>query len=290
MPNFLVQIPENKRIRDVDTLIVFAADAADARIAAEAHFDGDAAPMWATVATVTELVVGAELADAGDGWSMYARISGAAGQTVGFDPFIVEVDGLDANQAEGRLGTPRKHLDGALNDGGTATYIVDDILTAVGGTFTRAATFRVTSVDTGVIDGLELVDPGEYTELPAIMTANPVTGGGGTVALVDLTQFAEGSYEALLAQMVTGLLGSPDIEDTTLDLSEGGIGTRLLTVSGTTNDDLGDGTLEFEVRQNGTVDANLVSTITDGGVADAVLSVAVAAIPIVPARVIALKT
>jgi hypothetical protein len=289
MPAFLVQIPSNKRVQDVDTLVVFAANEAGARSAAAGRFSGDANALWNTLATVTEIVAGTELADAGGNWSAYCRVSGAAAQTPSFDPFIVEVDGKSRNQAEGRLGAVRKHLNGALNDGGTATYEVDDILTAAGGTFTRAATFRVTTVNTGVITGLELVDPGEYSVLPDTMTANPVTGGGGTDALVDLTEFAENSYEAILAQMVTGLLGSPDIDDAELDLSEAGSGARLLTVASIA-DGIGDATVEFEIRNNGVAFAPLVSTITDGGVAGAVLTVAIPASPIAPPRIHALKS
>lgn len=58
-------------------------------------------------------------------------------------------------------------------------YIVGDVLTAVGGTFTTAATFRVASVNgTGGVTGLNLVGVGNYTSSPG----NPVsvTGGYGT--------------------------------------------------------------------------------------------------------------
>jgi hypothetical protein len=121
------------------------------------------------------------------------------------------------------------------------------------------------------------------------MTANPVTGGGGTDALVDLTEFAENSYEALLAQVVTGLLGSPDIDDADLDLSEAASGARLLTVASIA-DGIGDAILEFEVRNNGIAFAPLVGAITDDGVAGAVLTVAIPASPIAPPRIVPLKS
>lgn len=293
MPAYLVEIPSNKRVADADTLVVFAADVAGARAAAAGHFDGDAAALWNTVATVTEIVAGVNLGDAGDGWSMYIRISGAAGQTAGFDPYIVEVDGLSKDLYSNNASKVRLHVGSvALNDGGVATYVVDDILTAAGGTVApggRAATFRVITVNTGVITAVELVDPGEYTVMPPL-TANAVTGGGGSGALMDLTQAAGGSYEAIMAQALTEVLASPDIQDATLDLSEGASGARLFTVAGTTNDDLGDGTLEIEMRQHGVAFAPLLSTVTHEGLADAVLSVAIPASPLAPARVVALKT
>lgn len=288
MPAFLVQIPSRLRVQDVDTMVIFAANEAGARAAAAGRFSGDAAAIWNTLATVTEIVAGTALADAGGDWTAWCRVSGGAAQTAGFDPFIVEVDGKSRNQAQGRLGAVRQHLTGTLNDGGVATYVVDDILTVAGGTAVRAATFRVTTVNTGVITGIELVDPGEYTVLPTL-AANPVTGGGGSGALVDLSVLAENSYEALLAQMVTGLLGSPDIANAALDLSEAASGARLLTVASVA-DGIGDATVEFEVRNNGTAFAPLVSTITDGGIAAAALSVAIPASPLAPPRITVLKS
>lgn len=289
MPAFLVELPRggHQLIGGADTMVVFAADEAGARAAAAGQFDGDGNALWNTLATVTEVVAGTTLADSSDGWSAFCRITGAAAQTV--DPIVVDVDGLTKNLNTGVLGSNRLHLNGALNDGGTATYVVDEILTAVGGTFTRAATFRVTTVNTGVITGLELVDPGEYTVLPPTLTANPVSGGGGSGALVDLTQFAPGSYEAILSQVVTDLNASADIAAASLDLSEAASGARLLTLAAIA-DDIGDATVEFEIRHNSVAFAPLVSTITDEGIAGAALSVAIPASPIAPPRVTVLKS
>jgi hypothetical protein len=71
----------------------------------------------------------------------------------------------------------------ALNSGGTATYVVGDVLTVVGGTFTTAATVLVTEVTTGVIDNISVIDPGVYTVFPGAGAAT--SGGGGTLATVD---------------------------------------------------------------------------------------------------------
>ena len=285
MPAYLVELPESATYgnlhKGADKLIVFAADVAGARRAAAGFGDGDGDELWNTVATVTEIVVGTDLADSGDGWTAYCRVSGGAAQTV--DPIIAEVDGLTKDFVRGILGRDRFHLDGALNSGGVATYVVDDILTAVGGTFTRAATFRVITVSTRVITAIELVDPGEYSVLPPTMTANPVSGGGGTAATVDLTQFAAGSYESIMAQLTTELAAFADLT-TSLDLSEGASGARLLTVA-TVGDGIGDATLEVEVRHNGTPETVLIGAITHEGIAAAVLTAAIPASPLAPPRI-----
>ena len=288
MPNYLVELPESQTYSQLGEgatkMVIFAADAAGARRGAAGRFDGDGNALWNTEAVVTELVVGAALADAGDpdGWQAYARIIGGAAQTV--DPIIAQTKGQTKDDTKGVLGKTRLSLTGALNDGGTATYAIDDILTAVGGTFVRAATFRVITVSTGVITAIELVDPGEYSVLPDTMTANPVSGGGGTVALVDLTVAAVGSYEALLGQLVTEINAATDIANAAVDMSEGASGARLLTLASIA-DGIGDAAVEVEFRHNGTPETVLVSTITDGGIAAAVLTMAIPASPIAPPRI-----
>lgn len=287
MPNYLVELPESQTYSQLGEgatkMVIFAANAAGARRAAAGRFDGDGNALWNTEAVVTELVAGLNLSDAGiDDWTLYARVSGGAALTA--DPTVVQVDGQTRDQARGILGNDRLHIGAvALNDGGVATYVIDDILTAVGGTFTRAATFRVITVSTGVITAVELVDPGEYTVLPSL-TANAVSGGGGTGALLDLTQAEVGGYEALLGQMATDLGALADFT-ASVDLSEGASGARLFTLA-TIGDAIGDSTVEFEVRHHGTVETVLMSTITDGGVAAAVLTAAIPASPLAPPRIV----
>ena len=82
----------------------------------------------------------------------------------------------------------------AINAGGTG-YVVGDILTVAGGTSTHTATLRVTSVSSGVIDGVQVEEAGAYTVDPTT-TANAVTGGTGSGATMDLTmQTAEWTEE-----------------------------------------------------------------------------------------------
>jgi hypothetical protein len=178
----------------------------------------------------------------------------------------------------------------AINDGGVATYVVDEILTAAGGTVTatgREATFRVTSVSTGVIDGIELVDPGDYIVAPSL-TANAVTGGGGSGALMDLTLAADGSWFDLAGRAVTLLNAQAAIAGASVDFSEGGAGTRLFTCSDVA-DAFGDGTLTFELRKNGSALPQLVSTLVDEGIAGAVITAAIPADPFASAQVTPVK-
>ncbi|MHA2063686.1 MAG: hypothetical protein ACXABY_04805 [Candidatus Thorarchaeota archaeon] len=279
MPAYLVELPNGpatQLIGGADKLVVFAADAADARAAASGHADGDSNAIWDTLATVTEVVAGTELADSGSGWEAFVRLSGAA--TMPGGDLLAQAKGTD-----------HLHVGAvALNDGGVATYVIDDILTAVGGTFTRAATFRVITVSTGVITAVELVDPGHYSVAPSLV-GNAVSGGGGTGALLDLTMADPNSYEAILGELV-GLCNShPDIANSDVDLSEGAAGARLFTVSSIA-DGLGDGSLVFEFRQNGTTFAPLVGAITHEGVAGAVITAAIPASPIAPPRVVPVKS
>ncbi len=288
MPNFLVTLPESNTVGNqtlgAKSMVIFAANAAGARRAAEGRMDGDGNTQWSDsgIATVTELVVGTELADAGDdeGWSLYCRLIGGTAQVT--DPLVVVTDGKSKNQAQGILGATRLHIGAiAVNDGGVATYVIDEILTVAGGTFTRAATMRVITVSTGVILTIEMVDPGEYSVLPS-MTANAVTGGGGTLALMDLTVAASNSYEAMVAQLVTDLDGDVDFTpEVDFGILEAGV--RLITLA-VVGDAMGGAFVELEFRHNGTDETVLTGTVVDDGIDAAVLTVAIPN-PLAPPRI-----
>lgn len=95
----------------------------------------------------------------------------------------------------------------AVAAGGTG-YVVGDILTASGGTTTHAATFEVTSVSGGVVDGIIVVEHGTYTATPS----NPVstTGGTGSGCTLTLTwqdtgwQLLRETQEAVSATVAVG--------------------------------------------------------------------------------------
>ena len=68
--------------------------------------------------------------------------------------------------------------------GGTG-YVVGDILTVTGGTFTTAATLKITSIGSGgTITGVTVVNPGSYSSLTGITGA--ASGGTGTGAVFSL--------------------------------------------------------------------------------------------------------
>ncbi len=61
-------------------------------------------------------------------------------------------------------------------------YADDDILTVVGGTFTTAATIRVTGQTAGVIDTIAIEDEGDYSVAPTgTLTTTGGTGSGATI-------------------------------------------------------------------------------------------------------------
>ena len=277
MPAFLVQYPARTGLtlpEGADSFVVFASNALNARAMVAGHFGGDAdVLMQSADMTVTEIVVAGLAED--NGYNMAIRVIGAA-DTNG-NVFV-----------EAKAGESLAIGAVALNDGGVATYVIDEILTAVGGTFQRAATFRVITVSTGVILTIELVDPGDYSVLPSL-TANAVSGGGGTGALLDLTAALGGSHAQVAGKMVTKINLLTGHTGAAVDLSEGAAGARIFTVS-SIGDDFGDGTLTFELTKNGVALPQLVSTLVDEGIAGAVLTAAVPASPLVPARVTPLKS
>jgi hypothetical protein len=273
MPAYLVELPSslNQSLANgADKMIVFASSVANARLVASGQASGDGSGTWATYATVTEIVAETAIS----GYDALVRISGGAAQTA---DVLLQTSGDKSS-----IGAV------TLNSGGVATYVVDDILTVSGGTAIRAATIRVVTVSTGVITAAELVDPGHYTVLPATMTANPVTGGGGTAATFDLTAAGVGSYEACMGELVTLLNQNVDIANAAVDFSEGAGGARLVTLASVA-DGIGDATVVFEMRKNGVAYTPFVSTIVDGGIAAAVLTVAIPASPIAIPRVIPVK-
>lgn len=264
MPAYLVTLPEDhpglSNILEGDSMVVFAADAADALAIADAQYDADS-NLFSAVGTATEITAGADL----DGWSIHIRIYDA-------DPLIDVEVGVDTAAGLG--------ANAVAIDGGGTGYTQGDILTVGGGTATRACTLRVTSVNTGVVDGIEVVDPGEYSALPS----NPVsvTGGtGGDDATFNLTSNGGDDLTALLAQAVTLLNADAQIAGAAIDIGEGGVGSSDLTftvASGGGGDDLGDKNMVVEVRKNGVALPSMVGAVTDGGAASAALSFAIPAV------------
>jgi hypothetical protein len=263
MPAYLVELPENEPghtlFEGANKMVVFAADAANAIDAAQGHYayPAGADAMWGG-ATATEIVAG-------------------AGADLEDYEFSIVVQNASPVIDYTASGNGIAMASGVVNAAGSG-YTLNDILTVVGGTFTRAATLRATGVTTGAIDTVEVVDPGEYTVAPTL-TANAVTGGTGTAATIDLTQAHVYGYEVFMAQMVGLLNGDAQIAGSLVDMSEGGAGARIFQVS-SIGDGLGDLILVPEFRKNGAPVAGLLSTVVDEGIAGAVLTVAIPASPL----------
>lgn len=82
---------------------------------------------------------------------------------------------------------PQEYLTAAINASGGSTYLLNDVLTISGGTFTTPATALVTAVTAGAIDSVILLSGGIYSAIPVSLTGLATTGGGGTGATVDVT-------------------------------------------------------------------------------------------------------
>ena len=113
-------------------------------------------------------------------------------------------------------------------------YIVGDVLTVTGGTFTSACTITVSAINvaTGAITGINLNNPGIYTIYPG---ANPVsvTGGHGTLATFNLTF---GIYQVAVVSPGSGYVSAPTI---TVAGAGAGVNAQLtvnmgITANGTT--------------------------------------------------------
>lgn len=79
-----------------------------------------------------------------------------------------------------------------VSNGGNPTALVGDVLTIAGGTYSTQATLVVTEVahptgpnGSGKVAGVAILNPGNYSVLPA--TPNAVTGGSGSGITINLT-------------------------------------------------------------------------------------------------------
>jgi hypothetical protein len=252
MPAYLVELPNHPGISGViegNAMIVFAASEEDAKAVADAHFGADAKDLFTLAGTATELVAETDM----EGYDLVVDIYDHTPRV------LLETEGV--------LGV----VSGAVEQAG-ATYSVGDILTVVGGTSTRAASFRVSSVDGGAVDGIALIDPGHYSVAPAELVDNEVTdddgegdgaGSGATLAITMGTT----AYVNKLGHMLTLLNAETDIEGALLDLSgvdaEGEAAAAVLTIADAT-DELGEEHVIVEFRKNGVAVPDLVVSVQDG--------------------------
>lgn len=287
MPAFLVELPPSggkTLIGASDSFVVFALNAADARAAAANHVSGDSDALWNSAqTTVTEIIAGSTLPADYELEVLIHNDGAGAGIAI---PAVYRARGGTGNVALASA---------VVGAAAGATYTDNEIVTVVGGTFTRAATFRVTGQTAGAVDTVELEDPGEYTILPTLDEMVTTTGGAGDGNLtLDGVAAAEDSYEVLLGQMVTLLNGDPEIANAEVEMSEGLAGPRLFTVASIA-DDIGDSTLLVRLGSPhaGNI-PSLIGAITHEGIAGAVLTFALpalgAATTVMPVVLRALKS
>lgn len=273
MPAFLLERLENEKQTLPDDMklgkvIVWALDAANAREVAKGSAKGDSSVAWDN-ATITDLSTVQSFAN----MSMQVKVHSA-------DLALLPDINADIPMPSGNVVATA-----VINGGGTG-YSDNDILTVDNGTKTRAATVRVTGETAGVIDTIELVDPGDrYTVDPTL--SGETTTGGNADATVDLTMIAN-DYANLLGQIVDALNADAQIVGAAMDFGAGANG-ELNIASGSGGDDLGDLFVTVKFYQTGdgskTAIPGLLGTVTDQGVATAVLKVALVASPVAGATI-----
>jgi len=262
MPAFLVSLQDDqpgKGYHAGNRQVVFAADAASALQAVQGSFDGDANAMWGA-AVAAEIVAGTDLT----GYEFTINVHGGATTT----PVSVT-----AKAGPGALAL----ASGVIGAAAGLLYVDDEIATIVGGTFTRAASFRCEG--TGAVTAIDMEDPGEYSVLPTLDEMATTSSLIGDDALtIDGTAAVLNGYEVFLGQLPTLLNAHPDIAAAEVEMSELLLGPRLFTVAAAA-DAIGDATVELVFSKPGGVHvAQLASTITDQGAGGALLSFAIPAI------------
>lgn len=262
MPAYLVTAEAKSgqtTVGGANRAVVFAADATDALEIAKTDNLIDPDSLWAN-ASAAEIVAATDFTD----YSLVLQILDSTPVVTVTAP----ATGISV-------------LTVAINGAGTG-YSVNDIITLTTGTITRAATFRVTGETGGLIDTLELVDPGEYTVAPD--TTAVVTTGGNADATVDVTS-GTNKFECMAAAAVGLLNAESIIAGAAIDMGDA---PPLLTLSDIA-DNIGDSQIVVQCQKGGVAIPSLVGTIVDEGIAGAVLTAKLAATPVAASVVETLK-
>jgi hypothetical protein len=248
MPAFLVELAEDEKAtlqgNKLGKVIVFAGSSADAKDVAAGSSEGDSNTAWQN-ATVTDLSTVPEF----DHLSLEVTVHGQS-------PEI-------SDTVTAPTGNVVKTV--TINGAGTG-YSVNDILVLSTGTFTRAATCRVTAETGGLIDSVELVDPGDAYTVDPTASAGATTGGNAD-ATVDVTVVGD-DYHNLMGAIVTALNANAAIAGAAMDFGTGSGGTLTIATGGG-GDDLGDAmvTAKFYLTADGGkvgIDAMLGTLVSEG--------------------------
>jgi hypothetical protein len=150
-------------------------------------------------------------------------------------------------------------LGNSIAAGGTG-YTAGDVLTVVGGTFTIAATFTVTTVASGVVTAITQTNQGAYTVAPT--TPASTTGGTGT-------GFTANNNAVFINIPTITTAGSGYIEQPTITFSGGGGsgaaafanvgGTARVTAISSVMELATSSGVGFRVANSGTTNVNFLS-------------------------------
>lgn len=100
-------------------------------------------------------------------------------------------------------------LSSAVIASGGNSYVLGDVLTPVGGTYTTRAVMQVTSVSSGVVTGLSVLNDGDYSVVPS----NPVSLSGGSGAGCTITATWGNGIDLTTVSAVQAWLNIPATQD-----------------------------------------------------------------------------
>lgn len=251
MAFFLVKLPEGEGgqtiVAGARAFIVEADSASLAKELCAAQFGGD--QDW-TDAGVTATDIATLGASNLAGWKYKVTVR---------DPAVGGAEGI-VEEVEYEALASILGVSAVAIDGGGTGYTAGDVLTVSGGTQTSPCRLLVDSESGGVIDGVSVIDPGQYTAVPG----NPVsvTGGSGSGATFDLTSAA-----ATLSAVGGGLVAALNATGSIGGARHTPADDTLLVAAGSGVDDLGDQAVQVEVTPAGSEEPmpGMVGTITDEG-------------------------
>jgi len=190
-----------------------------------------------------DLAAGSQGINISNGGTVTA-ITGVAGGSYTTIPTITIAPPTTAGGVQATGTVAMGQLTTTLAGGGTG-YAVNNVLTAVGGTFSTAISITVTAVSAGVITAFTVANSGVYTVLPT----NPisVTGGTGTGATFNVT-----AWQVRTANFTITNAGSGYVEQPTVTFSSGSAAAYASVGSGTIIKGLGSSTV------SGTTSASII--------------------------------
>lgn len=117
------------------------------------------------------------------------------------------LDNFLIREAARAIAAPLRILDTlAIIAAGTG-YTVGDRFAIVGGTSSIQATGMVTAVAAGLVTGVKIIEPGEYTVNPGVAAATTVLSGSGDAALTVTTALSVAVVGVTEAELLAAIEG-----------------------------------------------------------------------------------